>query len=369
MFGQWIGRIIGTNAGFCVLNIEASSPLAGRIMFFDTDPTKYSMWARVAFQIESGVVKGTLNNFLIFCDDELLTSEELNKKIYTTRYPVFGEIKGLLIKEGLFQGNFKTNINTYGEFTLTKSVLGESTKPDREMSWDEYKKYIGGLDQTNKSIIYRGQSNNNQRLVSTYHRSGRCDLLRYIQNDIVNLARLINLIPPHKYDLNKIGDLDALLCLVRHQGYPTPFLDWTESPYIAAYFAYIKAKKDQQTDKVRIFIFDTTPWISFWRDISQKSILISPRPIISIHKLPAINNNRAVRQKAVSVFSNMVDMEAFLDASKETGKLPIDFFQRIDLPYAEKNKVMRDLLEMEIGTAILFPDLEGVCRFLEEQYF
>jgi hypothetical protein len=368
MFGQWLGGTIGTNKGFCVLNIEPGAPLEGRIMFFDMDQTKHSMWASVSFKIENDKITGNLYNYLVFYKNELIKSEELNKEIAPERYPVTGEINGSFIG-GKLKGNFKTNVNTFGEFILTKTVLGEPTKPNREMSWGEYKKFVSELDRTNKVIIFRGQSNNNQRLVTTYHRSGRADLFRYLGGDIPNLVRFINLIPPYKYDLNKIGDLDALLGLVQHHEYPTPFLDWTESPYIAAYFAYRKAKNDQQTDKVRIFIFDTVPWVSFWQAIAQNTILIAPKPVISIHNLTSTNNNRAIRQKAVSVFSNIVDMEAFFDASKETGKLPDSFFQRIDLPYSEKEAAMNDLLDMEISTATLFPGLDGVCRFLSEQYF
>ena len=38
---------------------------------------------------------------------------------------------------------------------------------------------------------------------------------------------------------------------LRHFGFPSPLLDWTENPYIAAYFAY----SDTKSDNVAIYIY------------------------------------------------------------------------------------------------------------------
>ena len=113
-----------------------------------------------------------------------------------------------------------------------------------------------------KGPIFRGQSSSSNRLESTLIRShGEMDVHKYYDNVIKTLHVFeseFNEIVDRPIDLDQCRDAAALesmlgennslkkyrlpllgyLARLRHFGCPSPLLDWSRSPYVAAYFAY-----------------------------------------------------------------------------------------------------------------------------------
>ncbi len=149
-------------------------------------------------------------------------------------------------------------------------------------SWDEFSGLVADirkefgyvqfgedLEQKN-TILFRGQSCAEWDLVTTLER--RVDEPMSVQQYMIHASRcapeLESLtgtqwgVPdyPQIQEEIKTKQLDyqvhlpcyGYLVHLRHHGFPSPLLDWTESPYVAAYFAFDGAR---DADRVAIYIY------------------------------------------------------------------------------------------------------------------
>ena len=169
------------------------------------------------------------------------------------------------------------------------------------------------------------------------------------------------------YRFNLADPLDhaAFLALVQHHGYPTPLLDWTRSPFIAAYFAFRNLNSTTaKDDRVRIHVLDGKSWNSSF----VRAGVITPAFLhMTIIEPLAINNVRVVPQQSVSVVANVQDLEGYIQQQEKFSKK--SFLKAIDLPTQERSKVIRELDMMGINAGSLFPGLDGACNQLKERFF
>ncbi|MGH9433405.1 MAG: FRG domain-containing protein, partial [Terriglobia bacterium] len=232
-------------------------------------------------------------------------------------------------------------------------------------NWEQFKIYVNGLE--HRRYIFRGQSKL-LRLRTGFHRTGRADLTRFLEEDIKTLHRHLSLRTSHVFNLNIPDENGAFFNLVQHHGYPTPLLDWTFSPFVAAFFAYHRFKNSEAAradaqQKVRIFRFDQKAW----RAKFMQFVKLTPvRPHFSVLEFIAINNERLIPQQSVSSVTNVDDIEAYI-RSLETAEQ--QYLQIIDLPLEERPMVMKELSVMGITAGSLFPGLDGTCEELRERFF
>lgn len=187
----------------------------------------------------------------------------------------------------------------------------------------------------------------------------------YWQRDVPRLRHASVGKTNYVYDQYNPEHNGAFLNLLQHHGYPTPLLDWTFSPYIAAYFAFSSAQPNDENDgSVRIFMFDYESWKEDFNSVLHMNFC---RPHFSVFEPFALGNDRALPQQCVSAVTNIDDVEEYIRLrEREQSK---QYLRVFDLPKSERSKVLYELGLMGISPGSLFPGIEGFCKEYRDRDF
>lgn len=368
MNGQWMGRYSGTNAGAAMVDLDdKGSHYEGAALLDDDNKALPATLALIrtpdkstAFKLELGILPYDRHSGLI------KQWPEISDKYPGVVFPSKATAQFNFTSQSL-KVSWITDIGTSGFAELPKSKAAEKSEyVSRSLTWDEFKAYASNLE--HRRYIFRGQKRP-WRLRTNFHRTGRADLSRFINEDIPTLYRHLSARTRHIFDLRNPDENGAFYNLVQHHGYPTPLLDWTRSPFVSAYFAFHKITNSESAqapsdEKVRIFVFDQQEWS---KDFLQLQNLKSLGPHFSIAEFIAIENERMIPQQALSTVTNVDDIEGYI-ASREREKGKI-YLTTIDLLVEERPKVMRELSTMGISHGSLFPGLDGACEEIKELFF
>jgi hypothetical protein len=179
------------------------------------------------------------------------------------------------------------------------------------------------------------------------------------------LHQRLSAITSHFFDLTVPDQNGAFFNLLQHHGYPTPLLDWSHSPYVAAFFAF----RDRpigysENEFVRIYKFNNQEWQKRYQQIQN---LDPPFPHLSVMEFIAIDNPRLVPQQAVTTVTNIHDIEAYI--LEKEAEIGVRILEAIDIPASERELAMHDLRFMGITAGSMFPGIDGVCEDLRERNF
>lgn len=367
--GQWLAKITGTNSGQAILELDDEvDHFAGVAYMYDDDPALPSFYAEIRtpsrrnhFRLSLVLVPLDTNTSAPI---DLPTFKERFKLASDAQYPV-AESEWFVTKDEI-KVDWSTNMGTSGSLLLKRSP---ASKPSEYTalnikSWGQFKNYVSKIEPYR--YIFRGQSDARWRLRTHFHRTGRANLLKFINRDIPQLYNLLTGQTKHIFNLASPVENGAFYSLAQHHGYPTPLLDWTYSPFVAVHFAYKGLRKGDRSSqrKTRIFVFDSVEW---QKSFNQVQKLSPARPHFSLMHALAINNPRLVPQQAILTVTNMDDIESYIRSREvETGKT---FLQVIDLPSVERPKIVPELALMGITAGSLFPGLDGACEQLRERFF
>ena len=230
-------------------------------------------------------------------------------------------------------------------------------------SWKYFPAYVFGKFSSKRDYIFRGQRLQNWALEPSLDRNlgKRWDLEdRSIRKDhfqrfqLAARGRL-----PESFGYS--DDENEWWALGQHHGLATPLLDWTRSPFVAAYFAFISDSSDN-TDQRMVYALFTSA-------IEEKSDWIrlsyaghGRAPIVELVQPLSNENPRLVNQDALFTRGpDYQDLEGWVKHYFKRSKRGV--LIKMAIPNSDREACLKSLNQMNINHLTLFPDLYGASKY------
>jgi hypothetical protein len=251
------------------------------------------------------------------------------------------------------------------EFTSVKDTA--ELNPHVCDSWADFKLWADKIRMAGEIGAFRGHGSNKFRLRTSLQRAGRNRLERYCAETLPEFKSHVEAVNGTRLMLSKDDDYATLLGLAQHHGLPTPLLDWTRSPYVAAFFAFADALENGETraaTHVRIYGLAS----HFLENNSPQSIAIPSVKLYAVAlQVGPLMNPRLYAQQGLFMVTNAANVEhELLEAGVREG---LEYLVAADVPIKFAPEALKDLAYMGLTAATMFPGLDGVCRMMRHSMY
>ncbi len=241
-------------------------------------------------------------------------------------------------------------------------------------SWSEFMNHLDEHHRNSRGLIFRGQANSNWKVESTLLRQVKLRLDTILQEatpeEVAYQASHqsktfgANIMQSFRMHLGQtsavnLANEDEWL-LGRHHGLFSPILDWTRSPYVAAFFAAADVVMNPPTTTDGHFAVWSMSTLLFDAH-SRIHVDPSSRRTLRVFEAAKLGNSRGIAQQGVGTFIDP-DLD-LVSLASEVGEdnLARESLRCFRLPFSQAENAINHLYLMNIHFRTLYPDSIGLA--------
>jgi hypothetical protein len=256
-------------------------------------------------------------------------------------------------------------------------------------SWDQFHTVAQIFRDNNAVYFWRGHQDESWELKSFFDReSSNDDFISYIANRQDKLDDILKKFKQRleelsQININHITD-DEIWAIGQHYGLPTPLLDWTESPYIAAFMAFRKKGTAKQSNNRVVYALNyglktIINKIKLKNKCEKTGKVLSSETIISDRFVDFLDLTKTcddvqnlrlkVQQGRFTKALNGIDIKTniskYVARKRDILEAKKVILAEIMIPEKERDKCINYLRSKKITHGILFPDYPGavdICK-------